>query len=243
MDPISYEIEAKIEATHWWFVGRRKLFSSIIQELALDLNSSILDIGTSTGTNLRMLRELGFNNVVGVDLSEEAIRWCAEKKLGNVKKGNVYSIPSESDFFRLILATDIIEHVEDDVLALNEILRVMKPGGYGIITVPAFLSLWGLQDEVSHHKHRYRSNELKQKMNERGFILQEIFYFNYFLFLPIWLIRKIINIFQLNIASENQINSPWINSILTQVFIFDILSARKIHPPFGVSLFALVRKK
>ena len=81
MDYSTYEVEAQVEATHWWFVGRRKLFSQIIKTFDLPNDASVLDIGTSTGTNLRMLRELGYHNVRGLDLHDEAIRWCADKGL------------------------------------------------------------------------------------------------------------------------------------------------------------------
>src|SRR3990167_8814686 len=194
MDYSTYEIEAKVEATHWWFMGRRRLFGSIIKKFGLLDNVNILDIGTSTGTNLRMLRELGFRNIKGLDLHDAAIQWCAEKKLGHVHKGDICNMPFPSNVFELILATDIIEHVDNDTTALTEIERVMKRGGRAIITVPAFQSLWGLQDIVSHHKRRYRKSDLICKLKTSGLVMDEVFYFNYLLFLPIWFVRQIIRI-------------------------------------------------
>ena len=138
MDYATYEVEAQVEATHWWFVGRRKLFRSIVENLCLAPTASILDVGTSTGTNLRMLRDAGFMNVRGLDLHDEAIRWCASKGLGQVDKGDICNIPSLDHSYDLVMATDIIEHVDADIAALGEIKRVMKLGEYAIITVPAF---------------------------------------------------------------------------------------------------------
>ncbi len=79
MDIATYAAEAAIEADHWWYVGRRLLFSDIIKALGLPESADVLDVGTSAGTNLRMLRDLGFARVIGVDQSREAIRFCAEK--------------------------------------------------------------------------------------------------------------------------------------------------------------------
>ena len=62
MDITAYEIENRVEATHWWFVVRRKLFSRLIERLALPADAPVLDIGTSSGTNLRLLKDLGFCN-------------------------------------------------------------------------------------------------------------------------------------------------------------------------------------
>jgi SAM-dependent methyltransferase len=243
MDYSTYEVEAQVEATHWWFVGRRKLFSQIIKTFDLSPNASVLDIGTSTGTNLRMLRELGYCNVRGLDLHDEAIRWCADKGLGQVDKGDICHIPSSDNICDLVMATDIIEHVDDDITALHEIKRVLNPSGRAIVTVPAFQSLWGLQDIVSHHKRRYRKQELVNKLCQAGLVVDECFYFNYLLFLPIWLARQIIRLLCLKLSSENELNSFFVNKVLSLIFLLDIKTARKIKPPFGVSLLAVVRKK
>ncbi len=85
MDLAAYAVEAEIETGHWWFVGRRRLFASELRRAAIPSDARILDIGTSTGTNLRMLRELGFHDVTGLDMSEEAIRYCESKGLGAVR--------------------------------------------------------------------------------------------------------------------------------------------------------------
>lgn len=242
MDYATYEVEAQVEATHWWFVARRKLFRSIIEDLRLSATASILDIGTSTGTNLRMLRDSGFWNVRGLDLHDEAIRWCASKGLGQVDKGDICDIPCGDNTYDLVMATDIIEHVDNDVSALHEINRVLKPGARAIITVPAFQSLWGLQDIVSHHKRRYKKRDLIQKLNPTGLEVEECFYFNYILFFPIWMVRQAIRILKPKLDSENELNSPRINSFLTKLFSMDVKTSRKLNPPFGVSLLVVVRK-
>jgi 2-polyprenyl-3-methyl-5-hydroxy-6-metoxy-1,4-benzoquinol methylase len=75
----TFEVESRVEATHWWFVARRELFAREIARAGIPLSARVLDIGTSTGTNLRMLKDLGFRDVTGLDATEEAIRFCAEK--------------------------------------------------------------------------------------------------------------------------------------------------------------------
>lgn len=203
MDYKTYEVEAKVEESHWWFVGRRALFKTIIESINLGINANILDIGTSTGTNLRMLRDVGYTNVKGLDLNDEAISWCSNKGWGDVSKGDICNIPSDGNVYNLILATDIIEHVDDDLQALKEIYRVLCSGGYAIITVPAFQSLWGLQDDVSHHKRRYRKKELLHRLKDSGLEFVQCYYFNYILFIPILFARKLIQLFNVKLSSEN----------------------------------------
>src|SRR5205085_10654997 len=138
-----------------------------------------------------MLQDLGFRQVTGLDSSDEAIRFCAEKQLRTVHRGDVCALPFEREEFNLVLATDLLEHVSEENLALREIARVLKPGGCALITVPAFQSLWGLQDEVARHLRRYCLPPIKQLVEAAGLQPVRCFYFNYLLFMPIWAARRI----------------------------------------------------
>jgi SAM-dependent methyltransferase len=241
MDVAAYASEAIVEADHWWFVGRRRLFSRIIARQGIGPDADVLDVGTSTGTNLRMLRELGFRNVVGVDNSPDAIRFCAEKGLGSVRLGDVCALPFPDQSFDLILATDIIEHVDDDAAALKELRRVLRPAGMLLLSVPTFEMLWGLQDDVSHHRRRYTMPQLVSKLRGCDFVPVEHFYFNYILFLPILLARRAMRVLPMRFDSENQLNPGWLNRVLSPLFRFDVWSAQHMHPPFGVSALVLAR--
>jgi SAM-dependent methyltransferase len=236
MEAGTYSVEAAIEESHWWFVGRRRLFARELTQLAVPQDARVLDIGTSTGSNLRMLSDLGFKYVTGVDVSDDAIRYCARKGLGHVKKGNVCALPFDDGSFDVVLATDIIEHVDDDDLALAEIARVLKPGGRVLITVPAFGSLWGLQDEVALHKRRYRIVPLLEQLKRVGLKPLRRYYFNYLLFGPIWLARQLIRILRVRVDSEGEINTPALNRILQGIFLLDTLTAPTLRMPFGVSI-------
>lgn len=243
MESSTYEAEAHIEKSHWWFTGRRELFSEEISKLNLSVDSNILDVGTSTGTNLRMLRELNYTKYVGLDFSHDAIRFCREKGLGEVVKGDIKKLPFPDEVFDLVLATDIIEHIDDDAKAVSEISRVLKTDGHALITVPAFMALWGLQDDVSHHQRRYRLHQLLALISKSGLKTKKSHYFNFLLFAPIWVARKIIRMCNLKLKSENQLNSPLINWILKKVFAVDIKLAKTLKPPFGVSILALAKKE
>lgn len=235
MELRSYAAEAVVERDHWWFVDRRLLFSQVIASCGVPAGARILDAGSGTGANLRLLSALGFTRVTGLDLSPEAIRHCAEKGLGRVELADVCALPFPDGSFDLVLATDIIEHVEDDALALRELRRVMKPGGHLLLTVPTFQILWGLQDDVSHHKRRYRLPALLARLRGADLVPQRHFYFNYLLFVPILLVRRLMRGLRVAVASENEINTNWLNPILAMLFRLDVRSAPWLRPPFGVS--------
>lgn len=242
MDRSVYVVEAEIQRSHWWFAGRRRLFARELLKAGAERQGSVLDIGSGTGSNLRMLRDLGFAGVVGLDNNEEAVRFCAEMGLGEVRLGDICALPFANSSFDLILATDVIEHVEDERLALREIARVLRPGGKVLITVPAFDILWGLQDRVAHHFRRYRLRPLRGQIEQAGLRLLQMFYFNYLLFFPIWLARRTIDRLHLKIEHEGQLNAPLPNFLFSLIFRFDVWTAPVLHPPVGVSIFGLMTK-
>jgi SAM-dependent methyltransferase len=242
VDLATYAFEAEAESAYWWFSGRRRLFAREIGRLALLKSSPILDVGSSTGTNLRMLRDLGFCTVEALDASEEAIRYCRDKGLGMVRQGDVCAMPFSEASFELVLATDVIEHVDDDSQAIREIVRILRPGGYALITVPGFPSLWGLQDRVAHHKRRYQFRQLVELIIAGGLVVERAYHFNFLLFVPIWIARRLIDLFDVKLKSEGEINSPLTCRILSAIFTVDIALSPILHLPFGVSILVIARK-
>jgi SAM-dependent methyltransferase len=237
-----YAVDAELERSHWWYVGRRKLFARLIGTLGIASDEPVLDIGTSSGTNLRLLRELGFSDVTGLDYSDEAIRFCAEKGLGTVRRGDITQMPFGDETFSLVLATDIIEHVDDDLAALREVRRVLRPGRRVLITVPAFPSLWGFQDDVSLHKRRYRMRPLLEQIRAAGLEPRQRFHFNYLLFGPIWSARQLMKVWRHSYRSESEVNTPLVNRVLSAVFNLDVRLAPRWAPPFGVSILVVAEK-
>jgi SAM-dependent methyltransferase len=242
MNPDTYAAEAQFEKSHWWFDGRRRLFIRIAEALAPDRNAPILDIGTSTGGTLREFADHGYRNLSGLDPSPEAIRFCREKGLDGVREGSVSAMPFADASFDFVIAADVIEHVDDDAQAVREVHRVLKPNHHAVFTVPAFKMLWSHQDDIAHHKRRYRLPELLARLREAQFEIVEIYYFNYLLFVPILAARTLFKLFRIRVENEDELNPTAMNRLFSLVFRADIATARHLHPPFGVSVFALVRR-
>src|SRR5262249_28277191 len=149
----------------------------------------VLDVGVGSGSNLRMLAEMKFPQVIGLDPNPDVVQICQDRGFLSVQQGSVSNIPFSSESFDFVLATDVIEHVEDDLAALEEIYRCLRPGGCVLITAPAFKSLWGLQDEVALHYRRYRLGALLERVGSARLAIVRSYYFNYLLFAPIWTAR------------------------------------------------------
>lgn len=238
MEATALAAESGLEACHWWFVGRRRLFTRMLRQARLPTTARILDAGTGTGANLRLLRDLRYPHAEGIDRSPEAIRFCAAKGLGPVSQADLTRLPFADGYFDLVLLTDVLEHLDDDMQGLREVGRVLRPGGAALVTVPAFPALWGRQDVVSHHRRRYRPGELESRVAQAGLPCQDSFYFNYLLFAPIWAARQLLSRSPLALHSENELTTGWLNRLLSAIFAVDVFTAPYLRPPVGVSLLA-----
>ncbi len=247
-----------LERNHWWFVVRLEILKQELQKITvLEDNKTnkrkILNIGIATGKTSEMLSEFG--DVTSVEY--DAV--CAEfvrKKLGiEVIEGSILELPFEANSFDWVCAFDVVEHVEDDKKAISEMNRVCKEKGKICITVPAFQSLWSYHDEVNQHFKRYKMNEIVklfdlQSDNPNFEVLRKT-YFNSFLFIPIWLFRKLNflipqQFIRKGAGSDFEIykENHFLDSILKGVFrVEKKLFHKNISFPFGVSLLFFVQKK
>lgn len=243
MQQHTYAIMYEVEGSHWWFVGRRKIIVSFLEHAIRDISKlrpRILDVGCGTGANLQMLSKFGVAE--GVDVSTEALDFCRARGLAKVKQGAAESLPYEDASFDLVTALDVVEHLDDDVAGLREIKRVLRPGGRSLLFVPAFMFLWGVQDDISHHRRRYRIPELKARLSRAGLSIERATYANMTFFLPILLGRLLMKLTGLRPASENNINIGALNGLLARVLGAESWWLKRMNFPFGVSIICVARK-
>jgi len=236
-----YDLENKVESFHWWFVVRRNLLKLILSFVNIPTNFLTLDVGCGTGSNLKALVSAGLYPI-GLDQSIYVLTLVKEKIGCPLLVGDLNRLPIKTKSVGLIIAMDILEHLEDDSKGINESYRALSKGGILILTVPAFKSLWGIQDVVTGHKRRYSRKEIVNKLREVGFDILKSSYFNFFLFFPILFARLIIRLFGFKIKSENEVNFPLINFFLKVIFSLELYVLKYFSFPFGVSIFCIARK-
>lgn len=237
----TYDVESKVESFHWWFVVRRKLLGSILLSVKVPKNCVALEVGCGTGSNLRALGSAGLYGV-GLDQSVYALTLVRSKENFPLLAGDLNNLPIKTKSIGLIIAMDVFEHLEHDEDGMSECYRVLNNGGVLFLTVPAFRSLWGLQDVLTGHKRRYSKKEIMYKLSQAGFIVSGSSYFNFFLFFPILVARHMIRFFGLKIKSENQINFPLLNFFLKTIFSLELNLLKYFSFPLGVSIFCVARK-
>ncbi|MSP53881.1 MAG: class I SAM-dependent methyltransferase [Gammaproteobacteria bacterium] len=237
-----YRIFFKIQNEHWWFITKKKIVLSLITRLVpINKESKILDIGCGSGLMLNALGELG--QTYGMDISDEAIGFSKEIFKGQVMKGALPDeVPYQENFFNLITALDVVEHVEEDIKSLIALRARLCSGGKAIITVPAYMFLWSAFDEINEHKRRYTLSELKEKLLQAGFTIEKISYYNTLLFPIVYVVRVLNNIFNRDGSSDVDMPSQPMNFILKKIFGVEKYMLRFFNLPFGVSILAVVKK-
>ncbi len=241
MNKTPYDIEYEIESFHWWFTTRRKLLRSTLLTLHLPPDCLTLDIGCGVGSNLKILEAMGLN-VIGLDQSLYALSLARKKLELPLINGDLNALPIRPNSVGLIIATDILEHLENDLNGIRQLYQALKEGGILIVTAPAFKFLRGIQDIATGHKRRYSRKEILNKLRCEKFDISRSFYFNFFLFFPILFIRRMLYLLGSRIRSENEINSPIINFLLKAIFSLEPSILKFISFPFGVSIFCIAKK-
>jgi SAM-dependent methyltransferase len=246
MEHAYYAEYRTIEERHWWFIGRRTV---LLRVLGRCLNGAggerrILDVGCGTGAMLQQLA--AFGTVDGLDADETAVRFCRERGLARVELLSSDRLPKESGSFDLVTALDVLEHVDDDRSLLLEVARVLRPDGAFLLTVPAYEALWGPQDEVSHHRRRYRAGQVRERVEGAGLRVVKLSYFNTLLFPPIAAVRLLrprLPGKPRELQSDFTMTKPGrVNDLLARVFAAEAALVERWNLPFGVSILALAVK-
>src|SRR5258708_4272010 len=144
--------------------------------------------GGGPGNTLAHCRRFG--RTVGVVLSDEAVRFCRSRGVA-AARGSLLSLPFPDGSFDAVTSFDVLYHrwVEDDRIAVREIVRVMRPGGLLLLRVPALKMLWGAHDEAVHSRHRYTRGEVRRLLESEGLDVVRLTYANMLLF-PLLALRR-----------------------------------------------------
>lgn len=229
-----------VEEQHWWFVARRHMVWSLIQELHLPPTASVLEIGCSGGPLLLQLRQAGYLHLTGIDVSSRAIATARQRGLADVHVMDGTRLEFADNAFDLIIASDVLEHIDDEAAALREWHRVLRPGGRLLVFVPAHSFLWSQHDVVNHHYRRYSGARLRQVLQQHHFQLQRFGFWNNLLFFPTAAVRLLQRWWPARSKGDLQILPRPLNQGLLQLLKAENRLSRTLPLPFGVSVFACV---
>jgi len=216
----------------------------LLEASAVSSDARILDVGCASGRLIEALKSRGHDVVTGVDVSAEAIAACRERGLADVHVMPADHLEFPEASYDVLIASDVLEHIEDDRRALLEWRRVLKPRGQLFIFVPAFMFLWSQHDVVNHHFRRYDRDALQARLLEAGFDVDRLAGWNISLLLPAAALRSLRRLANQNdvLHHDLQLPKPWVNRALSTLLTAEnrLLQSRSLGP--GISLFAVATK-
>lgn len=246
MNPEEYDNLARVESQHWFYAGKREIVRHWIRfSHALKPGDLLADCGAGTGIFADEMR--AHCCVVALDDYEESLQ-LLRARLGeeNVRRGSCTALPLADNSVEVLTALDVIEHVEDDRAATREFLRVLRPGGIAVITVPALMSLWSDWDVSLRHYRRYHRQSLLSVIPNEFEVLH-LGYINVAVFPLVYGVRKFRSLkqrlgFTSVSRSEDMLPPRWLNRFLRWQFV-RLACQKTVRFPFGVGLLAVLRKK
>lgn len=158
------------------YLLRRRLVLRLLDRAA---PTRVLEIGCGRGELLARLAARGWT-AVGLEISATAAATARETTRPYASQVQIVDNPEEvRGKFEYVLALEVLEHIEDDVSALQEWRAWVQPGGSLVLTVPAHESKWTASDEYGGHFRRYERARLQEILARAGFELETFWSFGF----------------------------------------------------------------
>ncbi|MFC5410170.1 class I SAM-dependent methyltransferase [Larkinella bovis] len=238
-----YQVERKL----WWY---RILHGKVIRQIQTHFpdNKSvrILDAGCGTGGLLDALRQAGYPQIVGFDASSDAVFFSRERQIA-VEQHDLRAVSTfrPGETFDVIICDDVLYFFNDEQIRyiLSVFRERLRPGGIFISNNNAFSALRGTHDIALNISRRFVKADLNQFARQTGFALNQSFYWNFLLSVPIWFLRKLqLLVWRFNpspsVHSDVKLPPIWLNTLVLKFLQAEERLFR--NPPFGSSLFTVM---
>ena len=211
------------------------------EEIFPGLKGDILEIGSGQGAySKRVIRDFPESKITLTEISTSYLENLKRDFSSNNVNVAKLDLNNKKDFenigyekFDSIFGLNVLEHVEDDIFALNQLFKMLKNDGNLIILVPCYKFLFNVIDENVGHWRRYTKKELESKLQKTNFDLQKIFSFN-FLGIIGWYING-------NICKNPQIN-PKATKVFDKIIPIEKHLEKIFGKKIGLSIITISKK-
>ncbi len=244
MDIENYKLLNERVSYNWYNVSRGFLIKKLVKQLKIRFESP-LDVGCNVGQNSFILKGLSESNkVIGIDFMEEAIKICKSKWIECYKSDIEKKETLPKGSFDFILLSDVLEHTQNDDLAIKNSISLLQRKGYIFIVVPVFNFLWGDIDYSSHHKRRYTKSSIINLLKKNNLKIEYVNYCNFFAFFP----DLVLTFFQRLMYKEDKKVSigtgpKLLNGLFLLIAKLEIILMSFMKYPFGVEIVVIAQKE
>jgi SAM-dependent methyltransferase len=242
MDPRYGAAYARLYREHWWWRAREEFLARLLdRRISRHAAGEVFDFGCGDGLFFPILQRYSTEPPRGLE-PDAALLDPAGPWFERITTGALIDDPSERARYGLIVALDVLEHLEHPQRAMAILSGRLRPGGWFIATVPAFDELWTAHDDVNHHHRRYRLPELEALVAESGLEIVESRYFFVWVALVKWLValkERIIT----PVVKPPEVPLPQINAAALALTRLEQRLVGDARPPFGSSALVVARAK
>jgi len=221
---------------NFWYKARRNLLKILLNKHKVK-NASIVEVGCGAGSQLLSLKEFS-NSLDGCDICKNSIALAT-----NLNVANLFVCDIESNVlskkYDVICSFDVLEHINNDTVAIKNIYKSLSPQGLFFFSVPACKLIFSGHDKSSGHFRRYSKKEIKNKLEEQGFEILELYYWNSILF-PLLSLKRLIS------KNKNKSDIDYYSGL--EKILFQVLSLENFLIKkgckflFGASLIGVARR-
>jgi SAM-dependent methyltransferase len=247
MLPQEYQTMRSVEDSYWWY---RTLRSHVVRELAKRLlpGAHVLDAGCGTGGMLDALRDHPARwQLSGCDLSPDAVALTCARGFTDISQSSLSAIPMKSEECDAVVCLDVLYHESvDESAAMHQLHRVLRPGGWLVLNLPAWDSLAGEHDRAVKGARRYTPDRIRALLPASRWHIESLHGWNALLLPAVWISRQLSRL--RHSATPHPARSDLkplphhLNRMLAAIASADFTLCRSLQIPLGTSLFAIARK-
>lgn len=245
METREYELMAEAEDVHPWFIQLRTIIRQSFESVGVRPEWHVLDVGCGTGGTMKSLG--GACRFTGLDASPLAAGMAERLSGAKVVVADATRMPFEDGTFDAVVASHILEHIDDDDAAVAEIRRVLKPGGPLVALVPCHQFMYNHHDRALHHVRRYSRRNFIKLLERNGFRPQKVVWTNPIMYPPTAAARLISRIVEPSDradrghGSDTTADLGLASHLVSAIASIEVRLMWKVPVPFGVGLLVLAR--
>lgn len=254
-EKINFELESLealnvSEEKHFWPRIRQSLVTSLIGRFSR-IPCRFLDVGCGNGSLLKHVETTyPGSTAAGMDGYLEALVNCRRRNpTSHLFLQDITKSPwmETGERYDAVAYMDVLEHLDHPEIALKETAKILNPDGIVIVSVPARHELWSDRDVFLGHRQRYDHRDLRALMEKSGFEVIHLNYLFTYLYLPMWLYRKILaRVFSIpdgKVERNELVVIPGFNGLIRLLGALEIWLASFLPIPFGSSVYCVAEKK